>query len=196
MITSGVIKMNKNVEDADFITDITRKAGKSDTVENSEAIKEEIVELADKIRTSCVREFGGSFYCKISEDEFIDLDKPLLIENENMKAEVTILNNGVNYKITDAFGNKESGAVFFNREALCKNNILVKELESLTKIYIYLISKYNGSDRKAVIEKVELRLKFLTLTCSDYMLNITADDINRIKYFVDKSVVEAVKSLM
>jgi len=196
MIKSGVIKMNKNVEDEDFIAEITRKAGKSDIVENSEAIKKEIVELADKIRTSHTREFDGGFYYQISENEFIDSDKPLLLENGNLMAEVTSYKDGVIYKITDDLGNTEHGAVFFNEAALTKDNILVKELESLTKLYIYLINRYNGSDRETVIKKVELRLKFLTLTCSDYMLNITAEDINRVKYFVDKNVIEAIKSLI
>lgn len=196
MITGGVIKMSKNVEDEGFVAEITRKAGKSDTVENSEAIKKEIVEIADKIRTSNTREFDGGFYYQISENMFIDADKPLLLENGNLRAEVTNYENGVSYRITDNFGNTEHGAVFFNKAALTKDNRLVKELESLTKLYIYLLDRYNGSDRETVIKKVELRLKFLTLTCSDYMLNITTKDINRIKYFVDKDVIEAIKSLI
>lgn len=196
MIKDGVIKMHKKVTDAGFVAEITRKAGKSDTVENSESIKKEIAELADKIRIGCVKNFGNSFYCQIGEDEFINIDKPLLVENEGLKAEVTNYNDGVSYKITDDFGNTEYGAVFFNKAALTKDSILVKELESLTKLYIYLVSRYNSSDRETVIKKVELRLKFLTLTCSDYMLNITTEDINRIKYFVDKDVIEAIKSLI
>ena len=97
--------MNKSVKDVDFITGLIREAGKDNTVQNSDVIKKEIYELADKIRHGGAHNFGDEFFWQISDNEYIDLDKPIIIKNGDLTAEVRIDMPGVNFVITDVLGN-------------------------------------------------------------------------------------------